>query len=121
MKFYAIKDPMYAQDIMLSLINQMPHNLIIRESEFEVLFRLGEGGLEKLCEEAKKKDPHRPMYLDLFTKLENSKECAHNFKYDTFNWDKVVKVDISGNSCDAWDNRLKDSFQYIAITFITKA
>lgn len=121
MKFYKINDPIYVQDLFVSLASRLPHNLIVPANKADFIFRLGDEGIEKLCKEAMKKDAHKPLYASLYTKPEDSDKCPHQFNYDSFDWHNVVKVEISGDTIDTWDNRLKFQFQYISIVFVTKA
>ncbi len=106
----------YAKDYFFPL----PGTLIVQRYQLDCLIHLGEKGIKQIAEESKKKDPMRPLYLNLFTKRKDSDECPHEFDYQTLDWDKVVEFKISGNTSDIWDNRNRTSIQYISVVIITE-
>lgn len=121
MKFYKIEEPIYIRDFLISLANRIHPELVMPLDEFEFLFRLTEEKRDEFCKATMKKDISRPLYVTLHMKSENSDACPHQIDYKSINWNDVVKVEISGSTCDAWDNRLKNSYQYVSVVLVTKA
>lgn len=109
----ALKKTIYAQDLLLSLASTLPRNLIIEGTEENISFvlRLNKTQLRSLCDEAKKKDEHKPLYLRLFTNSTNS-PCS----FEEIAWDKVKKIEFSAD-----DEHTPDEHQYISVILITKS
>ena len=113
MKFENIR---YPKDVYPNL----PGMLVMPKEELDCFIHLGEKGINQIIEEAKKKDPYKPLFLSFATKVHGSPECPHVFNYSSLDWDNVVDVRISGNTCDYWDNHTRQAFQYILIVLETE-
>lgn len=113
---------MYASEVMLSLTNHLPPNLVIDSgSSFPIKFlaQLSEDDLRKIKEEAKKKDPLMPLYLHFATKAEGSNECPKEFDHEIFDLGRVKRFEISGDTCDFLKYYSIPHFQYLSIVLIT--
>ncbi len=111
-----------AKDIIISLADKLPKNLMILRSHekfaIDLISRLNEKQLSILSDEVKKKDSDK-VFLEFLTKHYGSKECAAELMdYSNFNWGNVFDIEINGDTVPYLHSIHSDPTYYVSIIFI---
>jgi len=96
----------YAHDILLSLANKLPRNLLIEDNELEISFllRLDKTQLKKLRLVAQQKDNHKPLFLSFYSNKGTTPPTPCYI--DKIEWSKVKEIDFIG--CDETPDEHQD-------------
>lgn len=114
-----------ATDILVSLANKLPENLLVDsvndKGKFSLnfLLRLTDNQLVSLKEEASKKKSD--FLLDFATIELESDTCPNELRnFSDFNWEKVYEIKISGDTCPYQPNIHSKCVDYVCVTFVLK-
>lgn len=112
-----------ATDALVSLVNKLPENLLVDsvndKGKFSLnfLLRLTDNQLVSLKEEASKKKSD--FLLDFATIESESKACPDELRnFSDFDWDKVLEIRISGDTCPYQPNIHSEAIDYISVIFV---
>lgn len=120
-----------AKDIFISIAEKLPENLMVDAVSAHGLFaiefisRLNDeqlAELEKATEKQgfpNKSNEKKPVFLEFSTVQEGSSSCPIELKqFSNFDWDKVSKIKINGNTVPFLYSKSSPELNYIQIVFV---
>lgn len=119
---------MTARDMLVSLANKLPENLLIdavnEEGRFSAAFllQLNDEQLSELRKEAKKQEK-KNLFLFFYSVPEEKagKEAPYEVKnFSSFDFSKVVKVSFNGSTAPFLKYRDFPPVHYVSVTFVLK-